>query len=360
MAFGEDKVRIPKRSSWKFLDKGEAAPGNWNTAGFDDSKWKSGKGPLGYGQLGKTTPATDVDFGDNAEKKHIATFFRQTFKFSTGEGSAVSAVKARVLSDDGFVLYLNGKEVARDNMPGGKVTHTTAATETRGDQDEDRYLSFDLPADSLVDGENIIAASVHQANESSSDLGFDLELSYVSEALPEGITQRVYRLGSGLTTWASILSLAQKQEPVETEIVETLKWALDPEGLDEKTIKARYAVIWHGKFIQERKGAIRFQVGGQKTAIMIDGELILDPGVKQGRGKSGGSADAYRARFRELAAATGAILHDPMDDLLAYTPEERRRFRFEQDVHPTPSGHRALAESLAPSLRALLAPEPPA
>jgi len=72
------------------------------------------------------------------------------------------------------------------------------------------------------------------------------------------------------------------------------------------------------------------------------------------------SADAYRARFRELAAATGAILHDPMDDLLAYTPEERRRFRFEQDVHPTPSGHRALAESLAPSLRALLAPEPPA
>ncbi len=64
---------------------------------------------------------------------------------------------------------------------------------------------------------------------------------------------------------------------------------------------------------------------------------------------------AYRARFRELASSSGAILHDPLDDLLSYTLEERRGFRFKNDVHPTPAGHRALAESLVPAVRSALA-----
>jgi lysophospholipase L1-like esterase len=64
---------------------------------------------------------------------------------------------------------------------------------------------------------------------------------------------------------------------------------------------------------------------------------------------------AYQARFRELAAATGATLHDPLPDLWGYPAEERRRFRFERDVHPTPAGHAALAASLAPVLERVLA-----
>ena len=297
VASHEGKTHITKRSDWKFLDKGEDAPAGWATTDFDDSDWKSGKGPLGYGQLGRITPTTDVEFGDDAEKKHLVTFFRKSFDFTLDEGNEISEVKARILSDDGFILYINGKEVARDNMPDGDAKRTTVASETRGDKDEDRYLTFELPADSLIDGKNSIAARVHQANGSSSDLGFDLELSYVSEALPEGITQRVYRLGANITNWESILSLVQKQEPIETAIVNSLEWALDPEGLDEKAIKAKHAVIWQGKFIQARKGAVRFEVGGQNTAIMIGGDLILDPAIKLGRGqKSGGTADAYLDR----------------------------------------------------------------
>jgi carbamoyltransferase len=57
---------------------------------------------------------------------------------------------------------------------------------------------------------------------------------------------------------------------------------------------------------------------------------------------------AYQARFRELAAATGCLLHDPLSDLQSYAPAERRSFRFEKDVHLTPVGHAALAASLAP------------
>lgn len=66
------------------------------------------------------------------------------------------------------------------------------------------------------------------------------------------------------------------------------------------------------------------------------------------------SPDAYRARFRELAGDTGCELHDPLDDLLQYSAKERRGFRFEKDVHPTPAGHAAIARSLAAPLRRLL------
>lgn len=69
-----------------------------------------------------------------------------------------------------------------------------------------------------------------------------------------------------------------------------------------------------------------------------------------------GTADAtaYRQRFGELAAEGKFILHDPLDGLLAHDLETRRGFRFKKDVHLTPAGHRAIAQSLAGTLRPLL------
>ncbi|MBI4707238.1 MAG: SGNH/GDSL hydrolase family protein [Candidatus Omnitrophica bacterium] len=62
----------------------------------------------------------------------------------------------------------------------------------------------------------------------------------------------------------------------------------------------------------------------------------------------------YQARFRELAEEAGCILHDPLPDLTAYSPEKRRGFRFKNDVHPTPQGHEALADSLRPAIEKLM------
>ena len=69
-----------------------------------------------------------------------------------------------------------------------------------------------------------------------------------------------------------------------------------------------------------------------------------------------GSSDPahYQARFREVAEATGCTLHDPLPDLQNYSPEERRAFRFDRDVHLTPAGHAALAASLAPVVKRIL------
>jgi GDSL-like Lipase/Acylhydrolase family len=69
------------------------------------------------------------------------------------------------------------------------------------------------------------------------------------------------------------------------------------------------------------------------------------------------SADpsAYQARFRELAADTGARVHDPLPDLRRHSPSERRGFRFREDSHFTATGHQAVADSLATPIRSMLA-----
>jgi carbamoyltransferase len=66
------------------------------------------------------------------------------------------------------------------------------------------------------------------------------------------------------------------------------------------------------------------------------------------------SPKRYQARFRSLEVPDRVIVHDPLPAFRAHSREERRRFRFERDVHPTRAAHRVLAESLAGCLEPLL------
>lgn len=66
-------------------------------------------------------------------------------------------------------------------------------------------------------------------------------------------------------------------------------------------------------------------------------------------------ASSYQARFAELATELGCTLHDPLPDLLEYSLAQRRRFRWEKDIHFTPEGHDVLARSLATVIEKLLA-----
>jgi hypothetical protein len=62
----------------------------------------------------------------------------------------------------------------------------------------------------------------------------------------------------------------------------------------------------------------------------------------------------YQARFGELARDTGCHLHDVLPDLLAHSPDERRGFRFEHDLHLSARGHQAVAHSLGPVVEGLM------
>jgi len=62
----------------------------------------------------------------------------------------------------------------------------------------------------------------------------------------------------------------------------------------------------------------------------------------------------YQARFGELKTELGIETFDPLNDLQKYSTEEKRAFRFATDVHPTPAGHRAIAESIAKRIKIMI------
>jgi hypothetical protein len=77
------------------------------------------------------------------------------------------------------VVYINGKEAIRTNMPEGAINYTTFAKSSAA---EGVYESYMIPKTFLVNGENVIAVEVHQNEVNSSDLTFDLELSNIPKA----------------------------------------------------------------------------------------------------------------------------------------------------------------------------------
>ena len=81
--------------------------------------------------------------------------------------------------DDGAILYLNGREIGRSNMPTGTVTSGTLASATQSGSNESSIHTIDYPLSpgDLTEGENILAVEVHQSSTGSGDLGLDVRLS---------------------------------------------------------------------------------------------------------------------------------------------------------------------------------------
>ncbi|MDI9382948.1 MAG: lamin tail domain-containing protein [Verrucomicrobiota bacterium] len=163
---------FPAGSVWKYLDTGVAAPNAWTTIDFDDQAWKSGPAQLGYGDGDEQTV---LGYGPNAQDKYRTYYFRRSFQVV--DAVSVSELAISLLRDDGAIVYLNGQEVVRSNMPDGIVDHTTFSAGIVGGEEEYTYYLTSIDPSLLVEGENVIAVELHQCNASSSDLGFDLELT---------------------------------------------------------------------------------------------------------------------------------------------------------------------------------------
>ena len=162
---------INRGATWRYHDTGNDVTTTWHSADYSDTAWKSGSAPLGYGDPWiKTT----VGFGADVNNKHITTYFLHQFTVSADH--PFTSLEAFVMRDDGIVLYLNGREIARSNMPSGLVDFSTPASSVIGNAEESKYVSIRLTPSDLVPGTNILAVEIHQSSGISSDLSFDLEL----------------------------------------------------------------------------------------------------------------------------------------------------------------------------------------
>ena len=173
---------LPAGSVWKYLDDGSNQGTGWRSPDFDDSAWSEGPAPLGYDDGSKPAEVspikTKVSFGADENNKHLTTYFRTSFDLA--EAEIPEGLLLRLRRDDGAVVYLNGRELARSNMPTGPVNAGARASGAVSRDNESRFFEFRVSNASLRPGRNVLAVEVHQANSSSSDIAFDLELGAVT------------------------------------------------------------------------------------------------------------------------------------------------------------------------------------
>ena len=193
---------IAKGAEWSYLADGSDGGQAWRQARFDSSFWKKGTAKLGYGEGNE---ATTVDFGPDSDEKFITTYFRRSFTMA--EDLEMTSLSADIFVDDGAVIYVNGEEVARENMPEGTIDFTTEASNPVAGKSENRFKSKALDVTTVNKGENVIAVEVHQWSPSNPDLGFDLRLAaneITDYALARLLDHAALEAAIGSEKWAKL------------------------------------------------------------------------------------------------------------------------------------------------------------
>jgi hypothetical protein len=166
------EVLIPLQSNWKFFDKSLNIDEKWYQADFKEDDWVGGQSPLGYGEA---DIKTKLNYGSDSTHKLVSYYFRKKFFLQPGL-IFYPQVLLRVKCDDGAVVYLNGEEISRINMPAGEIHSSTLASKTVAGADENIFLEIKFDKKFLKEGENIIAVELHQSSADSSDVRLDLQL----------------------------------------------------------------------------------------------------------------------------------------------------------------------------------------
>jgi len=170
---------------WRYHDTGFDPCPNWNRPDYDDSLWKSGAAlfdrnanELGRavvaGQIVRTSLALDVT-GVTPPVRIPSYLFRVPIVVPTNATDFI----ATVIPDDGFVLYVNGREVFRLGVPvaadlfasfgGVHISPETAVQQV-----------FAIPTTNFIAGTKVLAVLLKQVDSSSPDVTFGLQLTQLS------------------------------------------------------------------------------------------------------------------------------------------------------------------------------------
>ncbi|EGW38669.1 metallophosphoesterase [Desulfosporosinus sp. OT] len=182
-------VLLSRGSVWEYLDDGSDQGTAWRDTSFDDSSWQSGAAPLGYPSSETNSLNgrinTVISYGSDSSHKYPTSYFRTTFNVDDlsaigDSGSILAGI------DDAAVIYLNGHEVSRTNLPSkadlpeiGYDKYVSDLGQALDTATEGASPVFTLDATDmsyLVQGENVLSAEVHQGRADSSDVYWDMEL----------------------------------------------------------------------------------------------------------------------------------------------------------------------------------------
>ena len=153
---------IPQHATWRY-HVGEEPEGDWTFIAFADSAWKEGEAGFGYED---EDDRTELDM----EGHYTTVYVRKDFELSKSSGFASLGLGIRW--DDGFIAYLNGKEIIRQNVKKGSGKDAEGIRSGEASKD---HIAFKLEpfVGLLKEGRNVIAIEGHNSKLESSDFSLD-------------------------------------------------------------------------------------------------------------------------------------------------------------------------------------------
>ncbi|MBL0145749.1 MAG: T9SS type A sorting domain-containing protein [Chitinophagaceae bacterium] len=192
-------AKIPFGSVWNYHSNNAAPPNDgsarrWiNPAYTLTGPWNinaipvNGPGKYGYSNPANATISTCIKSMGSptscvpaAGTKYSAYYFRKTVNFTAAEPAAFSTVLINMKRIDGIVVYINGVERIRDNMPAGVINYGTFARNDLGFAQENTVFYADPSMFNA--GVNTIAVEVHTAAAGATNMAFDMQMLGIDAA----------------------------------------------------------------------------------------------------------------------------------------------------------------------------------
>lgn len=175
---------IKPGDKWRFKRGKTPLPADWNKPGFDASGWEALPSGYGYGTTPDELKTVKTRLDDMPKDKYLSVFVRS--KFKVANPANLRKLTLKVVFDDGFVAYLNGAEVSRENIVGKPPAFDKRASATVNDALE-KQIDLTPHLSKLKAGENLLAVQGHNTSLSSSDFVLTPSLyATLSIPLPPG------------------------------------------------------------------------------------------------------------------------------------------------------------------------------
>ena len=159
------KVLIPKAAEWLYMDGRDPQGMAWTQKDFDASGWKRGQAGFGYGDATfRTAVPRPRDRAGSIYLRH---------EFSIEQADKITELGLIVDYRDGFVAYVNGREVARTGI--GRSSGRNAQQLKRREGTGPTYVALKDIQRYLKDGVNILAIEAHAVPDAM-DLSIDPSL----------------------------------------------------------------------------------------------------------------------------------------------------------------------------------------
>ena len=153
---------INQGEMFQYLIPSSEPDSNWKNLDFDDSSWLQGGSGFGYDDGDDETIIPDGT---------LSVYLRKTFNISNLQN--LNSLILDIDYDDAFVAYINGVEVARENINGSPPAYNSGTIQDHealmyNGGSPERFVITN-PNSILVEGENILSIQGHNISNTSSD-----------------------------------------------------------------------------------------------------------------------------------------------------------------------------------------------